>query len=157
MTEFWKRAMLCTLLGVVFVTLLFVQGSAWAAGTLSGGEKPKALTSPGSMVTPPVESPKVKPCAQNQIGCANVCIDPNTDSKNCGACGKVCPGNQVCNKGGCGCEPKYTLCGNSCTNLAADSKNCGSCGFSCSAHYGTVSRCQAASCKKTNDDTKTGN
>ncbi len=39
-------------------------------------------------------------------GCGNT----QTDPRNCGTCGHVCPSGQVCVSGKCGCTPPGTLC-----------------------------------------------
>lgn len=95
-------------------------------------------------------------CASPTLGCAPqadsgsdaaiVCIDPKTDTNNCGACGNVCTdggANAIpgCADGGCGigsCIPPYDNCNMSPTdgcgiNLSTDNNNCGACGLVCDA------------------------
>jgi hypothetical protein len=41
-------------------------------------------------------------CALPMIDCADDgCIDPNTDRRNCGACGRRCKADETCFDGGC--------------------------------------------------------
>jgi hypothetical protein len=84
-------------------------------------------------------------CTQPQVACPNLvgagtsCTDPNHDPMNCGGCGRVCPGNMVCNNGVCGaqtCGTPATSCpapggGTYCADLAHDAANCGTCGHVC--------------------------
>jgi hypothetical protein len=74
---------------------------------------------------------------------ANGCeTTTSTDTKNCGACGKVCSSNNVtpsCAAGACAgtCAAGFADCNNNkqtdgCeANLASDTKNCGACGTAC--------------------------
>jgi hypothetical protein len=39
------------------------------------------------------------------MNCGGVCRDVTTDRNNCGMCGHVCPGSQVCYMGGCTTSP----------------------------------------------------
>jgi hypothetical protein len=39
-------------------------------------------------------------CPTGQIRCGTACVSPLTDSKNCGACGRVCLAGFVCKDGG---------------------------------------------------------
>lgn len=83
--------------------------------------------------------------------------DINTDSVNCGACGKACSaqgGTPRCAGGLCGvssCNPGFGDCTNSgsCNqNLNSDPLNCGHCGHICSSAHGTPS-CNAGLCEIT--------
>ncbi|AKU98410.1 hypothetical protein AKJ09_05074 [Labilithrix luteola] len=80
-------------------------------------------------------------------------IDPN----NCGACGKKCTGDQICDHrqlaphASCTCEnPQETRCGSSatydlgCFDLLNDPNNCGTCFNKCT----TFGRNTAATCRK---------
>ena len=88
--------------------------------------------------------------------------DVLADQKNCGACGKVCPGpaNTViqCNGGVCGapgaCLPAFKDCDNNMNNgceidINNDPKNCGSCGGSCGAAVNAVAACKVGVCSFT--------
>ena len=62
------------------------------------------------------------------------CVDFQTNSKNCGGCGNVCPTGEACVAGACGCATAgYTYCPTelTCRNLQISETNCGACGFSC--------------------------
>jgi len=62
-----------------------------------------------------------------------------SDPHNCGGCGNVCTGGQVCNNGICGllqCSPGFANCdidsSNGCeVTLGSDINNCGGCGVVC--------------------------
>src|SRR5262249_45117547 len=62
------------------------------------------------------------------------------DPNNCGVCGKVCTGGQVCSAGACvgSCLAPWTGCGNACVNLGTDNNNCGTCGHPCGVGQGCV-------------------
>ena len=44
---------------------------------------------------------KRKKCKKGKKKCGKRCVDLQTDSANCGACGNVCPGGQICSGGTC--------------------------------------------------------
>jgi hypothetical protein len=76
------------------------------------------------------------------------CTALDSDAKNCGACGKVCPSNQFCSAGICqtGCAAGETKCGQNGVNLASSFGKCGACGTSCKAGEACVAqvcKCQA--------------
>ncbi len=95
-------------------------------------------------------------CASGETFCntpsaGQICADLTRDTKNCGACGYVCPGSVTagnhgfpkCQQGFCDyqCEPGYADCdnntGNGCeTNLMVNTGNCGTCGHRCDASTG---------------------
>jgi hypothetical protein len=73
------------------------------------------------------------PCPGSTL-CFGICTDTTSDPRNCGDCGAVCRGNQVCNGGICttgGCTPNRINCGGMCVNPANDPANCGGCGITC--------------------------
>jgi len=45
--------------------------------------------------------PAPAPCPTGQIVCNGTCVDPRTDSRNCGSCGTICPSGQTCRSGAC--------------------------------------------------------
>jgi hypothetical protein len=87
-------------------------------------------------------------CAAGQVLCNGTCVNEQTDSNNCGACGVVCAGcgpgltaclgSDVCQNGGC----QNTLV---CANTQSDPNNCGACGKVCLTNNDTPA-CQAGSC-----------
>ena len=66
-----------------------------------------------------------KRCKGGKLKCARVCIDPQADFNNCGACGNVCGPGQRCQAGACTGGPPIT-----CTEQP-DLTDCGS-GRQCS-------------------------
>ncbi|MBX3213287.1 MAG: hypothetical protein KF850_14725 [Labilithrix sp.] len=82
-------------------------------------------------------------------------VDIVSDSKNCGACGNVCPPGQRCLPKGnivaCGCEPLETLCQSGgrefCADLLNDTRNCGACGYTCPSKGGYVAACRKGFCE----------
>jgi hypothetical protein len=84
-------------------------------------------------------------CNQPQVSCptpdgsGTFCTDTIKDPMNCGGCGRVCPGNMVCNNGVCGaqtCAAPASTCqgpagGTFCADLSHDAANCGACGHAC--------------------------
>lgn len=65
------------------------------------------------------------------VCCGGTCSDMNSDPANCGACGKVCGGSQVCWGGQCATR-----------DLKADVSNCGTYGDACGADLA----CEDGSC-----------
>src|SRR5262245_39677681 len=61
---------------------------------------------------------KADRCAMGQKCCAGQCVDPQTDARNCGACGMVCAGSHAaasCVAGRCApgaCDPGWGDCDN---------------------------------------------
>jgi hypothetical protein len=71
-------------------------------------------------------------CTSGQLECSGTCINVQTDSQNCGACGKTCGSGSSCQSGACTCTSGFVSCGGSC--VASNAQHCGS---SCSACTGT--------------------
>jgi hypothetical protein len=46
-------------------------------------------------------SDSVPSCPSGQTACVTTCTDVQSDAKNCGACGNVCPTGQTCAQGKC--------------------------------------------------------
>jgi hypothetical protein len=72
-------------------------------------------------------------CPAGTISCSGNCVSTLTDAKNCGACGRVCAGGNICNQGRCDCPAGTTSCLGSCVNYSTDAKNCGRCANACGA------------------------
>jgi hypothetical protein len=103
-----------------------------------GGQCATDICSPVPPLPPPV----------GREACARSCVDLASDPSNCGACGSVCSGGQVCADGLCGCPAGTMYCtapgtiSAGCFNLDASPSHCGSCGQSCDP--GLV--CRAGGC-----------
>ncbi len=86
------------------------------------------------------------PCLVGQLQCAGTCIDPQTSSTNCGACGTICGTGQSCAAGACVCPSGLTACGTgsaaTCQDTQSDRLNCGTCGTACT----TGQVCVAGAC-----------
>ena len=86
-------------------------------------------------------------CPPYSSFCAGACIPSSVDPNNCGGCGVVCTGAQVCSAGVCssGCLPGLTVCGQACVDLANDSAHCGDCASTCPDKQGCSNgRCVAS-------------
>ena len=72
-------------------------------------------------------------CQSPTVRCGGACVDPNTDSQNCGACGMACPSSFVCNAAKCtlACQNGLVDCSGTCVSTQSDRSNCGACGKAC--------------------------
>lgn len=72
-------------------------------------------------------------CGIYSTFCNGECIPTSSDPDNCGGCGVVCAGNQVCSGGFCtdGCTGGLTACDRRCVDTAQDSDHCDGCGLAC--------------------------
>lgn len=79
------------------------------------------------------EASPPSPCAITEAECDGLCVNVNTDSSNCGACGNVCGVGEECSAGTCEsvCGPSQTFCDGFCVNTDTDDDNCGECGLVC--------------------------
>lgn len=78
-------------------------------------------------------------CREGLVVCDGECVDPATDDKHCGMCGRECD-DIVCNAGECdpdGCGA-LDQCEDSCTDLDTDPLNCGVCERTCHASQACV-------------------
>ncbi len=103
------------------------------------------------VLTDVVTHPLLVVCADdNLLVCSNSCINPQTDSNNCGACGNVCTGSSICSSGMCrpSCQVSETLCSDTCVDIQTDPNNCGACGQVCLANQS----CTAGSCVATGNN-----
>lgn len=84
-------------------------------------------------------------CKAGTLPCGTGCIDPNSDRRNCGACGTTCGAQQDCNAGTCACRPGTVTCDGSCVVTDYDAQNCGACGVKCAVGEVCEQRvCQSA-------------
>jgi len=84
-------------------------------------------------------------CGIGESACNGVCVDRQTDPKNCGKCANQCPDDKkFCSSGEClnACPGGTTSCSNACIVTGSDPKHCGSCTKACGA--GEV--CKGGSC-----------
>ena len=86
-------------------------------------------------------------CPVPNVMCNGVCVNPATDPRNCGNCGRACATGQTCSAGVClyqtYCPAGNVMCNGICVNPMIDPRNCGSCGFSC----GMPQRCNMGACQ----------
>ncbi len=75
-------------------------------------------------------------------------VDPlelQEDLENCGACGVMCVGEQICSEGVCLCVGGGTLCGETCHDLQTDDTHCGACDTPCALDRATAT-CSEGAC-----------
>lgn len=70
-------------------------------------------------------------CASGESCCNGICTNLATDTGNCGGCGLVCPSGAVCSGGACVCPGGTINCGGACVDPTSDESNCGTCGNTC--------------------------
>ncbi len=124
-------------------------GRVCCAGNVCAGGMCVNACSPGITSCPPATPP---------VGCfgGNICVSTQTDSNNCGMCGRVCCAGVRCNAGACvpSCAAGLNVCPPStppvgcssegvCVDFRTDDANCGMCGRACPA--GQV--CSAGDCQ----------
>lgn len=86
-------------------------------------------------------------CSAPNLVCGANCVDPSSDTANCGGCGKGCLGNgAVCNAGSCGClGTLMDYCADvGCMDVSQDFDRCGSCDNACNPD--TDEKCEAGKC-----------
>ena len=100
------------------------------------------------------DAPPIGPCGPGTaVKCGDTCVDTQSNSQNCGACGKACDSSLVCSHGTCAtvCAAGTIHCGNDCIDQGSDVNNCGGCGKACPP--GNV--CSKGSCELTCQDALT--
>ncbi|MGC4094231.1 MAG: hypothetical protein QM756_41250 [Polyangiaceae bacterium] len=85
---------------------------------------------------------KATVCPSNQLSCGDVCVNPLSDAKNCGGCGRACSTGQSCLEGACTCPSETTLCSSGCVDINYDTSNCGKCNAVC----GSSQTCEQGKC-----------
>ncbi len=97
----------------------------------------------GRCSTGPMCLPPQTLCPDAPTG-KSYCTDVLNDARNCGDCGKPCPGGAICQKGTCvlappaACPSGVAQCAGPdgmpyCPDVARDPKNCGGCGIACTS------------------------
>ena len=91
-------------------------------------------------------------CPERGLFCTKQkrCIKTQTDAKNCGSCGKICPNGQGCVKGQCQlkCSGSKISCHGKCVDVKSDPEHCGGCKRSCKlSEVCTSGQCKAG-CEK---------
>jgi hypothetical protein len=91
-------------------------------------------------------------CPPGQTACGKFaeggpsCVNTQTDSKNCGACGNPCSSTQTCESSMCtDCPSVQRNCDGTCRDTNSDNNNCGVCGVECPTVLGQI--CQNGSCQ----------
>jgi hypothetical protein len=80
--------------------------------------------------------PPAGECPAPSLPCAGRCTDVRNDNDHCGACGRACPGDQLCYSSACvrPCAAGQVRCATgACAALATDANNCGACANACAA------------------------
>jgi hypothetical protein len=98
----------------------------------------------------------VESCLDGTTDCSGACVDPTSDPRHCGGCGRRCtaPPNAVatCMGGACSfeCDPGFADCDgraeNGCESTLRDLANCGRCGATC-VRPGGVASCETGTCQ----------
>ena len=118
-------------------------GTACLVGTDNSG-RPSANCCPSAASA---YSNGICQCPSGTTWCGNACVNTQTDSNNCGACGMYCSGasGMYCWNGKCtSCPNGQSYCNGSCTNTQTDSNNCNTCGKVCpSGQYCYSGACAA--------------
>lgn len=135
------------ILGFVFGALAV---AAVACATSEDSELPvtqPAPTDKSPSKTNPVPGSK---CSSGAQECAGTCVNVQTDSAHCGACGKACGAGETCVAGACAnadagttCSPGRKLCGSACVDVESDRENCGECAKICPG----TDICKAGKCE----------
>lgn len=77
-------------------------------------------------------------CQMPDIPCHDMCVNPLSDSANCGGCGAACAPTDACVMGICMppplCPPGWLQCGGNCVDAMTDPMNCGACGHVCTTY-----------------------
>lgn len=85
---------------------------------------------PGSAGGPRAQRDGGPTCGGGLVECAGQCVDPRSDPRHCGGCGRACAPGVDCRLGTC-CELGRDVCGDRCVDLTSDPDNCGVCDFRC--------------------------
>jgi hypothetical protein len=156
-------------IAVGILVLLIIAAGAYVilSGSLPVAGKNATADSaavPGSGAILPVNDQ----CSSGLSLCKGTCVDLQTDTGNCGACGFAVPVDQICRNGEFvslsapattppppsptasptpapskgPCPTGQNLCSGKCTDLLADNGNCGKCGWDCPK--GQI--CQSGTC-----------
>jgi hypothetical protein len=88
-------------------------------------------------------------CPDGEYGCRNICIDLDSDERNCGACGNQCGSGETCFSGGI-CNDCGTLFAILAGQEDPDCENCGDC-----TDYEGLERELCVDAKANCDDTHT--
>lgn len=81
-------------------------------------------------------------CVAAEVRCAGRCIDPQTDRRNCGGCGRSCGATYACLDGACACPSEQVECIGGCVDTMTDTMHCGACNREC----GSSQVCAAGRC-----------
>lgn len=136
MTVYAKKTLLQSLLIVAVLVLIIPAPLSWADSSSTIQTQVNPATKVPTQVPPnrTVNSAikQIPQCGPDEIGCSKTCVNPKTDHNNCGACGHVCPSDQICNQGGCACPSGLIFSGGKCVvDLQTDKNNCGTAGHVC--------------------------
>ncbi len=77
-------------------------------------------------------------CKGGAIACGDVCVDPSSDNRNCGACGNACEAGTACSNGVCevSCAVAQVNCGGTCIDPYTNRSHCGATGTCTGADAG---------------------
>jgi len=100
-------------------------------------------------------------CSPGEACCNGKCVNTQTDSNNCGTCGKKCATGQACKQGQCvgtcgntgnTCPAGQVCCNGQCVDTTNDRRNCGGCGNTCNP----AQDCKEGQCTNKCNDADSG-
>jgi hypothetical protein len=118
----------------------------WHATLAAGGNGTGSAPTPSPTPPPRMTIPNEQSCGPGLTRCGSVCVDLQTDARNCSVCQLACSAGASCINGSCVCPPdRSTSCNGVCVDLNSDLNNCGACGSVCESGLVGV-ECRGGEC-----------
>jgi hypothetical protein len=120
----------------------------WHATATAGGTRTSAAPTPSPTPSSRTTIPSGQSCGPGLARCGSVCVDLQTDVRNCSVCQLACSSGAACINGSCVCpSDRSTSCNGVCVDLSSDLNNCGACGEICESGLVPV-ECRSGVCER---------